>query len=105
MHLVQRVATVVLTLGLSAGLVGCGGFHLKGTNPTAAPLAYQRLNLALPKNTDELEKQLSVYLAASGVQLSNANDAYSFITLNCHFSDRRSPRQSDYCATHFNRSA
>ncbi|MGE8562819.1 MAG: hypothetical protein ACN6NM_03380, partial [Acinetobacter bohemicus] len=26
MHLVQRVAAVVLTLGLSASLVGCG-FH------------------------------------------------------------------------------
>ncbi|BBF77777.1 hypothetical protein N5J48_00130 [Acinetobacter ursingii] len=82
MHLVQRVAAVVLTLGLSAGLVGCGGFHLKGTNPTAAPLAYQRLNLALPKNTDELEKQLSVYLAAGGVQLSNANDAYTLRVLD-----------------------
>lgn len=32
MHLAQRLAAVVLTLGLSAGLVGCG-FHLKGTNP------------------------------------------------------------------------
>lgn len=28
MHLVQRVAAIVLTLGLSASLVGCG-FHLK----------------------------------------------------------------------------
>ena len=28
MHLAQRLAAVVLTLGLSAGLVGCG-FHLK----------------------------------------------------------------------------
>ena len=38
MHLVQRVAAVVLTLGLSASLVGCG-FHLKGMNPTTAPAA------------------------------------------------------------------
>ncbi|WP_130804333.1 LPS assembly lipoprotein LptE [Acinetobacter ihumii] len=75
MHLAQRIATVILTLGLSAGLVGCG-FHLKGTDPRSAPLVYQKLNLAFPDNTDELEKQLSVYLAASGVQLSNANDAY-----------------------------
>ncbi len=28
MHLAQRLAAIVLTLGLSAGLVGCG-FHLK----------------------------------------------------------------------------
>ncbi|WP_173912408.1 LPS assembly lipoprotein LptE [Acinetobacter sp. Marseille-Q1618] len=75
MHLVQRVAAVVLTLGLSAGLVGCD-FHLKGTNPKATPLVYTKLNLQLPKNTQELESKLSVYLAASGAQLSNANDAY-----------------------------
>jgi len=41
MHLVQRVAAVVLTLGLSAGLVGCG-FHLKGSYPTATPLVYNK---------------------------------------------------------------
>ena len=28
MHLAQRFAAIVLTLGLSAGLVGCG-FHLE----------------------------------------------------------------------------
>ena len=75
MHLVQRVAAVVLTLGLSAGLVGCG-FHLKGTNVQATPLVYTKLNLQLPKNTEDLERKLSVYLTAAGVQLSNANDAY-----------------------------
>lgn len=74
MHFAQRIAAVMVTLGLSVGLVGCG-FHLKGTSPTTAPLAYQKLNLVLPKNTDELEKQLSVYLAASGVQISQASDA------------------------------
>ena len=74
MHLVQRVAAVVLTLGLSAGLVGCD-FHLKGKNPQATPLVYTKLNLQLPKNAEDLENKLSVYLAASGVQLSNASDA------------------------------
>ena len=39
MHLAQRLAAIVLTLGLSAGLVGCG-FHLKGSYPTATPLVY-----------------------------------------------------------------
>ena len=47
MHLAKRLAAVVLTLGLSAGLVGCG-FHLKGTNPTATPLVYKKLSLELP---------------------------------------------------------
>ena len=75
MHLAQRLAAVVLTLGLGASLVGCG-FHLKGTNPQATPLVYTKLQLVLPENTDDLEKKLSVYLAATGVQLSNANDAY-----------------------------
>ena len=75
MHLVQRVAAVVLTLGLSASLVGCG-FHLKGTNPQATPLVYTKLHLVIPEKAEDLEKKLSVYLTASGVQLSNANDAY-----------------------------
>lgn len=81
MHLAQRLATVVLTLGLSAGMVGCD-FHLKGTNPTATPLVYTKLNLVLPQDiddtddTDDFQRKLSVYLTASGVQLSNANDAY-----------------------------
>ena len=81
MHLAQRLAAIVLTLGLSAGLVGCG-FHLKGTNPQTTPLVYTKLELVLPKNASDLEKKLSVYLAASGVQLSNANDAYVLRVLN-----------------------
>ena len=46
MHLAQRLATIVLTLGLSAGLVGCG-FHLKGSYPTATPLVYNKLTKTL----------------------------------------------------------
>lgn len=75
MHLSKRLATVVLTLGLSAGMTACG-FHLKGTLPTAAPLAYNKLELMLPDDTSDLERKLSIYLTATGVQLSNANDAY-----------------------------
>lgn len=75
MHLSKRLAIAVLTLGLSATMVGCG-FHLKGTNPTSTPLAYTKLELALPANTSDLERKLSVYLTAAGVQLSNSNDAY-----------------------------
>ena len=45
MHLVQRVAAIVLTLGLGAGLTGCG-FHLKGTNPNVAPVTYANMSLA-----------------------------------------------------------
>ncbi|EFF83609.1 hypothetical protein HMP0015_0932 [Acinetobacter haemolyticus ATCC 19194] len=75
MHIAQRFAAIILTLGLSAGLVGCG-FHLKGNNPAATPLVYNKLTLVLPDYTDELENRLSIYLTATGIQLSNSNDAY-----------------------------
>lgn len=75
MHLAQRLAVAVLTLGLSASFVGCG-FHLKGSNVTATPLVYTKLQLALPKTATDLESKLSVYLAANGIQLSNSTDAY-----------------------------
>lgn len=75
MHLGKRLAAIVLTCGLSAGLVGCG-FHLKGTNPISAPVAYSVMNLSLPPNTEELQEKLAVYLGAAGVQLSNAPNAY-----------------------------
>lgn len=75
MHLGKRLAAVVLTLGLGAGLTGCG-FHLKGTSPMSTSLVYTKLQLVVPANTQELEKKLSAHLSATGVQLSNANDAY-----------------------------
>ncbi len=75
MHLGKRLAAIVLTCGLSAGLVGCG-FHLKGTNPSSAPVAYSVMNLALPANTDDLQEKLAIYLGATGVQLSNSPNAY-----------------------------
>ncbi|MDQ8936401.1 LPS-assembly lipoprotein LptE [Acinetobacter rudis] len=88
MHLIQRIAAITLTLGLSAGLVGCG-FHLKGTNPTVVPVAYNKLQLAMPNNsnTQELEKKLSMYLTAAGVQMSNSSDAYVLRILD--YSPRR----------------
>lgn len=86
MHLGKRLAAIVLTCGLSAGLVGCG-FHLKGTNPTVAPVAYSKMRLALPAQAEELQEKLSIYLGAAGVQLSNSNDAYLLRVLN--YSPRR----------------
>ncbi|MDL4523938.1 LPS assembly lipoprotein LptE [Pseudomonas aeruginosa] len=73
MHLAQRLAAVVLTLGLSE--LSRVWFPFKGTNPTATPLVYKKLSLE-PSKTDDLETQLKVYLTANGVQLSNDNDAY-----------------------------
>ncbi|MDM1270270.1 hypothetical protein HXZ61_08665 [Acinetobacter indicus] len=86
MHLTHRLATIVLTLGLSASVVGCG-FHLKGTNPTVAPVAYSKMRLALPAQAEELQEKLSIYLGAAGVQLSNSNDAYLLRVLD--YSPRR----------------
>ena len=81
MRLGNRLAVIVLTCGLSAGLVGCG-FHLKGMNPSVAPIAYQKLNLIMPANTEELEEKLVMYLGAAGVQLSNQPDAYTLRILD-----------------------
>lgn len=77
MHLIQRISAIVLTLGLGAGLVGCG-FHLKGTNPVETPITYNKLKFAFPQNNNarELEKKLGVYLTATGVQISDSSDAY-----------------------------
>lgn len=75
MHPAQRFAAIVLSLSLAASLVGCG-FHLKGTQ-SSQTVVYQKLQLQFPENveTDELQSRVSVYLAAAGVQLSNASDA------------------------------
>ena len=75
MHLVQRVAAIVLTLGLGAGLTGCG-FHLKGTNPNVAPVMYANMSLSLPKNADDLEEKLQIYLGAAGIKVSNDSNNY-----------------------------
>lgn len=81
MHLGKCLAAIVLTCGLSVGLTGCG-FYLKGTNPSVAPVQYQKMNLVLPKDTEELEEKLVVYLGSVGVQLSNQSDAYTLRVLD-----------------------
>lgn len=88
MYLGQRVAAIVLTLGLSAGLVGCG-FHLKGTGPSSVPVAYSKMNIVIPPNSGDLEEKLSLYLTSAGVKLSNSSDAYSLHILDY------SPRKLD----------
>lgn len=75
MHLAHRVAAVVLTLGLSAGLTGCG-FHLVGHGPDSAPIIYQHMKLDMPDNTKNLENKLITYLTGNGVKFDNASNAY-----------------------------
>ncbi len=81
MHLGKRLAAIVLTCGLSAGLVGCG-FHLKGTNPATAPVAYSKMKLVLPNDAGQLHEKLAIYLGATGIQLSDSADAYVLRILN-----------------------
>ena len=97
MHLVPRLASVVLTLGLSAGLVGCG-FHLKGLSPTSIPVAYPHMKLNLPseamhvtdsnnnmipqKNT--LQIKLKSYLSGYGIQFDDAKKRLRYIVLIIH---------------------
>ena len=76
MHLVQRVSAVILTLGLSASLVGCG-FHLKGKSIDSIPVQYSRMSITVPSNAENLEQKLALYLSSAGVQLSDAKDAYN----------------------------
>ncbi|GAA5016072.1 hypothetical protein GCM10023206_27570 [Acinetobacter puyangensis] len=72
MHLSQRFAAIVLTLGLSASLVGCG-FHLRGTQLSALPQEYQSIRLDLIEKAEPLKKPLSVYLADLGAQVNQPN--------------------------------
>ena len=88
MYLGQRIAAIVLSLGLSASLVGCG-FHLKGTNMSNVPVAYSKMNIVLPESSrnsieynDELQEKLALYLTSSGIQLSNSADAYTLHILD-----------------------
>lgn len=86
MHFVQRIAAIVLTLGLVASLGGCG-FHLKGSNPVATPMVYNKMSLVMPQSAQSLEQKLSVYLTAAGVQMSDSSDAYVLRVLE--FTPRR----------------
>lgn len=90
MHLAPRLASIVLTLGLSASLVGCG-FHLKGLSPTSIPVAYPHMKLNLPSEAmhvvdsnsniipqnNTLQTKLRTYLSGYGIQFDNAKDAYT----------------------------
>ena len=98
MHLVPRLASVVLTLGLSAGLVGCG-FHLKGLSPTSMPVAYPHMKLNLPSEalhvTDSnnnlipqgntLQTKLKTYLSGYGIQFDDAKEAYTLHVLDYNY--------------------
>lgn len=84
MHLVHRLAAVVLTLGLSASLTGCG-FHLVGHGPQATPITYQHMKLNLPDNANVLADKLMVYLTGSGVKFDQAAHAYTLHVIDYNY--------------------
>ncbi|WP_269913733.1 LPS-assembly lipoprotein LptE [Acinetobacter sp. HY1485] len=81
MHLVHRLAAVVLTLGLSASLTGCG-FHLIGRGPQSTPIAYQHMKLNLPADANVLGDKLTMYLTGNGAKFDNATNAYTLHVLS-----------------------
>ncbi|MCF9034969.1 LPS assembly lipoprotein LptE [Acinetobacter nectaris] len=84
MHLVQRLSAVILTLGLSVSLVGCG-FHLVGHGPNATPLVYQHMKLDLPSNTANLGEKLKVYLIGNGAKFDQDPNAYTLHVLDYQY--------------------
>lgn len=98
MHLVPRLASVVLTLGLSASLVGCG-FHLKGLSPTSIPVAYPHMKLNLPSEAmhvsdsnnnvipqgNTLQTKLKMYLSGYGIKFDDAQEAYTLHVLDYNY--------------------
>ena len=69
--LVAMVGTSLLyiMLGIAlSGLSGCG-FHLRGTQTSAIPLAYQQLQLDLPQQASGLREPLTAYLQSLGLAL------------------------------------
>ncbi|SDB81031.1 LPS-assembly lipoprotein LptE [Acinetobacter boissieri] len=84
MHLTHRLAAVVLTLGLSASLVGCG-FHLVGKGPYATPVAYNNMALSLPNKANALEEKLVVYLTGNGIHITTNANQYTLRVLDYNY--------------------
>lgn len=64
---------IMLGIALS-GLSGCG-FHLRGTQTSAIPLAYKQLQLDLPQQASGLREPLTVYLQSLGASVNQDKNA------------------------------
>lgn len=71
MHLSRRFAAIVLTLGLSASLVGCG-FHLRGSQIANLPEQYRVIDFDLSPEAQVLRQPLTIYLANFGATIDSA---------------------------------
>lgn len=84
MHLTHRFAAVVLTLGLSESLVGCG-FNLVGKSPYATPVAYNNMALSLPTKAEALKEKLIVYLTGNGIHVTTNTHQYTLRVLDYNY--------------------
>lgn len=87
MHLTHRIATIVLTLGLSASLASCG-FHLRGTQIATLPADYRSIQLSVSEAAQDLQKPLTIYLSNLGAKVDQP-DANVVLRIQ----DYRSQRQ------------
>ena len=70
-----RHLSLSLALGLTAAsLSGCG-FHLRGAQSSAIPMAYKNVQVDLPKQADALREPLVVYLQSLGSMVNQDKDA------------------------------
>lgn len=74
MHLMKKIAAIVLTLGLSASMTGCG-FHLRGDRVSALPTQYKNINLDIPQEAKALASPLTIYLSNLGAKVDVAPNA------------------------------
>lgn len=70
-HLHVGLAGLVL---MSSLLGGCG-FHLRGTQTPAIPVAYQQIQLSIPDQAKALREPLTVYLTTLGARVDPNKDA------------------------------
>lgn len=74
-RIMLRQVSVSLALGLATlNLSGCG-FHLRGTQTSAIPIAYKNVQVDLPKQAEALREPLVVYLQSLGSMVNQDKNA------------------------------
>lgn len=70
-----RQLSLSVALGLAAvSMSGCG-FHLRGTQTAAIPVAYKNVQVDLPKQAEALREPLTVYLQSLGATVNQDKSA------------------------------
>lgn len=87
MFIFPRIATIVLALGLTSSLASCG-FHLRGTQSSVLPAAYQSIQLQLADDAEILKRPLSLYLSNLGAKI-NQPDASIILDIDDYLLHRK----------------